>query len=62
MNRQTGFTTNLMIFGREVMLPVHLLIGEIQQSTPAEYVRKLRSMLQNVHTLARDKLESSQCR
>ena len=64
VNRQTGFTPNLMMLGREVMLPVHLLIGEIETQglAPAEYVKRLRSVLRNVHTLARDKLESSQCR
>ena len=64
VNRQTGFTPNLMNLGREVMLPVHLLMDEFetQKFTPTEYVKRLRSVLQNVHTLARNKLESSQCR
>ena len=50
MNRQTGFRPNLMMLGREVMLPIHL-IGEFetQRSTPAEYVKRVRSVLPKVH-------------
>ena len=62
INRHTGFTPNMMILGREVMLPVDLMFGSISQeeTTSAEYVTKLQQILCQVHTLARESLQSSQ--
>ena len=64
INRNTGFTPNLMMLGREVMLPVDLMIGNLEQKydCAAEYVVKLRNMLKQVHTLARENLLASQMR
>ena len=64
VNRSTGFTPNMMMLGREVMLPVDLMIAT-QESTseyPAEYVKQLQFILRQVHTIAREKLESYQKR
>ena len=62
INRHTGFTPNMMILGREVMLPVDLMFGSIgqEETTSAEYVTKLQQILRQVHTLARESLQSSQ--
>ena len=65
VNRSTGFTPNMMMLGREVLLPVDLMLGadEKQLNTnSAEYVDRLRKMLQKVHTLARETLLSTQMR
>ena len=64
INRHTGFTLNMMMLGREVMLPVDLKFGSIgrEETTSAEYVTKLQQILHQVHTLARKSLQSSQGR
>ena len=53
-----------MMLGREVMLPIDLMIGDLEQKydSAAEYIVKLKTILKQVHTLARDTLESSQMR
>ena len=64
VNRSTGFTPNMMMLGREVMLPVDLMIAskDSEHLYPAEYVKKLREVMNQVHTLAREKLVSYQKR
>ena len=65
VNRNTGFTPNLMMLGREVILPVNLMIGIVNENSdqnPAEYVTRLRSILSKVHTMARENLVSAQVR
>ena len=53
-----------MLLGREVILPINLMIGitEGENKTSAEYVWELRSILNKVHTLARENLVSTQMR
>ena len=62
INRHTGFTPNMMMLDREVMLPVDLLFRSIrkEETTSAEYATKLQQILRQVHTLARESLQSSQ--
>ena len=64
VNRSTSFTPNMMMLGREVMLPVDLMIAakDLEHLYPAEYVKKLREVMNQVHTLAREKLVSYQKR
>ena len=64
VNRSTGFTPNMMMLGREVMLPVDLMIAskDSEHLYPAEYVKKLKEVMNQVHTLAREKLVSYQNR
>ena len=64
VNRNTGFTPNLMMLGREITLPIDLMIGNIEKSglTSSDYVVRLKSILQQVHQLARENLLSSQLR
>ena len=61
VNRNTGFTPNLMMLGREITLPIDLMIGTIETSnlSSSEYVVGLKNILQ-VHQLDRDNLLSSQ--
>ena len=64
VNRNTSFTPNLMMLGREITLPIDLMIGTIETSnlSSSEYVVRLKNILQQVHQLARDNLLSSQLR
>ena len=52
----------MMMLGREVMFPVDLMFGSIcqEEKTSAEYVTKLQQILHQVHTLARESLQSMQ--
>ena len=54
----------MMMLGREVMLLVDLMIAakDPEHLYPAEYVKKLREVMNQVHTLAREKLVSYQKR
>ena len=65
VNWSTGFTPNMIMLGREVLLPVDLMLGvekEQLNTNSAKYVDKLRKMLQKVHTLALETLLSTQMR
>ena len=64
VNRNTRFTPNLMMLGREITLPIDLMIGTIETTnlSSSEYVVRLKNILQQVHQLARDNLLSSQLR
>ena len=61
-NRQTGFTPNMMMFGREVSQPVELMFGSTvhEGTSDPEYLCDLRHRLKKVHALARDKIKESQ--
>ena len=55
----------MMMLGREVLLPIDLMedLGHEEVNlNHADYVAKLKSILQKVHTLARKTLLSSQMR
>ena len=53
VNRNTVFTPNLMMLGREITLPIDLMIGTIETSNLSfsEYVVRLKNILQQVHQL-----------
>ncbi len=59
-NRSTGFTPNMMMLGREVMLPSEVVTGvgmvNLEEKEPAEHVKELRDRLHRVHSLARKNL------
>ena len=62
VNRQTGFTANMMMLGREVKRPIEHLFGkpaELPNKTDCEYVRDLATHMRAVHQLARTQLKSS---
>ena len=47
VNRQTGFTPNRMMLGREVIIPVDIMLGRNKTGLkPAEYVTKLEETFQ----------------
>ena len=54
----------MMMLGREVMLPVELMIATkaSEHLYPAEYVKRLKEVMNQVHTLAGEKLVSYQKR
>ena len=62
-HRQTQFTANMMMLGREVRRPIDLMLGiehaNMRQNDPAEWVKNLRETLKQVHEVARTKLKSS---
>ena len=65
VNRSTGFTPNMMMLGREVILPIDLMvkdIHEVAEEVPAEYVTRLKKTLMQAHDLARERLNSYQLR
>jgi len=63
-NRQTGFSANLLMFGREVTHPLDLTLGlqtvNQQEKEIVEYVQDLVLSLALVHDIARDNLKTSQ--
>ena len=66
VNRQTGFTPNQMMLGRETIQPVHLLLGMPQygqnRMTPNLWVKHLVGRMQKIHEFARHSLHTSQLR
>ena len=65
-NRQTGYTANMMMLGREVFQPIDLVTGTCiinhKIKAPCQFVIDLKDTLENVHTSAREQLQSAQFR
>ena len=63
-NRQTGFTPNMMMLGREVRHPADLLYpsDSPEESHPSEFVQKLRERFLSAHALVRERLQGTQQR
>lgn len=65
-NRQTGFSANFLMFGREVLQPIDLSFGLMtvnqQEKGTLEYIQDLIISLNLVHDIARDNLKASQLR
>jgi hypothetical protein len=65
-HRQTCFTPNMMMLGREVFLPANLILvnvqTNIQAQEPHEWVRNLTRTLSEVHSLAMECLQSAERR
>ena len=62
VNRNTGFTPNQLMLGREVILPKDLVIGSVRQSmgsTPEELVIDFSDRLSQFHHEAREQLKTS---
>ena len=56
----TGYSPNYMMLGREVELPIDLIIGMPEEETgtsSTEYVTKLRDQMEEVHALAREHIK-----
>ncbi|XP_062602775.1 uncharacterized protein LOC134264500 [Saccostrea cucullata] len=63
VNRQTGFTPNRMMLGREVSQPLDIMLGrKIPGQNPAGYVENLEEALSVCHQAARDNLGEAQLR
>lgn len=67
-NRQTGFSPNSIVFGREVTQPVDLMLGlagtegDGNGQLVTEYVKNLAQNLQEIHALARMSIGMAQHR
>ena len=63
-NRQSGFTPNMLMLGREVPQPVDLMFGvsevNSESQTEPDYVHLLRERLRKAHTTAREKIRATQ--
>ena len=66
VNRNTGFTPNMLMLGREIHVPVDIMFGipEANQggSSVSEYLADLSSVLKKSFAMARENLRSSQLR
>jgi hypothetical protein len=66
INRSTGFTPNRMLFGRETVKPIDLILNTLEldgsAKDPHPYVLRLQDNIQKVHEFARRKLRSVQLR
>ena len=64
VQRQTGFTPNKMMLGREVTQPIELMLGTVditqEKKVPSTYVDTLSTVMKQVHNLARQHLQSAQ--
>ena len=64
VNRNTGFTPNFMMLGREISVPDHLFgLAELtpRREVPA-YLKQLLDNMKYSHDIARDHLKESQLR
>ena len=63
VNRDTGFTPNMLMLGHVVFRPVDIMYGVSQQNksfdTPPEYVKKLSEIMRRSHHIARETLKSN---
>ena len=63
VNRSTGYTANMMMLGREVNLPAHLMFPQAQPSTKDDdtdgYVAQLTRNIQKTYETARSTLKTS---
>ena len=65
VHRQTGFTPNKMMLGREVESPLDLMLGTRSEKSECDvevYVASLSKSMVECHRLARNKLRSTQKR
>ena len=66
VNRQTGFTPNFLMLGREVLQPIDLMIqpdvAEHNRGTPGTYAARHREAMGIAHCIARHNLQLSQRR
>ena len=64
VNRNTGFTPNLLQLGREVNLPIDILFGRKGEppAYPSEYIRDLEEKMRDIFAATRKTLQAAQCR
>lgn len=67
-NRQTGFTPNFMLIGRENLQPVDLVFGikatdgSEEDLELHEYIKQVWNTIQEVHFLVRENIKGAQKR
>lgn len=65
-HRQTGFTPNQMMLGRDVVQPLDLLLGTVRANNPDKeppvHIKTLSEVMIEVHKIARQNLKASQHR
>ena len=65
-HRQTGFTPNRLMLGRDTIQPVDLLLGlsdsKLEEYEPYQWVLHLAKQFSEVHKLARDNINQAQLR
>ena len=63
VSRATGFTPNFMMLGREVLLPMDILLGSFPKLESApEFVRRVVNNMTGAFNLAREKMKATQIR
>ena len=64
VNRSTGFTPNMLMLGKEVRLPLDLMLGSdsTTPSPPPGYLQHLQRAMKEAHEVARKSLKSYQKR
>ena len=66
VNRQTGFTPNHLMLGREVFQPVDLALGTASVNsdryTPTDWAKTIKNNLIEAHRITREHLRSTQMR
>ena len=66
VNRSTGFTPNMLMFGRENCMPQDIMFGvanvNARDQLPSVYLRELDEKLRGAFTMARSNLRTAQCR
>ena len=63
VNRNTGYTPNMMMFGREVTQPLELMTGiTVGEQSASEFVSDIQTQLAEAHTRARSTLKEAQRR
>ena len=63
VNRQTGFTPNFLLLGREVLQHINLMLhtgGEEDRGTPGTYAAQHQEATRTAHREARQNLHQSQ--
>ena len=58
VHESTGFTPNMLMFGRENRMPAHLIFAPFpsEHASYGEYVQGLREKIEKAHTIAREHL------
>jgi len=64
INASTGETPNRIFLGRETSLPVDVMLGPTEEEgeRPIEYAKKLKAIMQVIHSQARTSLQTAQRR
>jgi transposase InsO family protein len=66
VHRQTGYSANQMMLGREVLLPLDLMMGTaeipLHRKDPPIWVKELHERMSKIHRFAREHLHAAQAR